>query len=342
MFRFENIEYLYALLAIPVLAVLFWIWMGWRKIAAKRFGERRLINQLTVDLSRYKHITKFVFIALAFSFLIVGLMNPQIGSKMEKVKRQGVDVVIAIDVSKSMMAEDVKPNRLERTKQYVSRLISKLQNDRVGLIVFAGRAYLQMPLTVDYAAAKMFLSTMNTEMVPTQGTAIGASITQAIQAFKAGEQKHKVLVIITDGENHQDDAIELAKEAAKEGVVIHTIGVGSVNGAPIPIYRRNIQVDFKRDKEGNVVLSKLNEIMLNQLALTANGQYWHLTSSQDDLEGLVKAIASMEKKDFEERIFTDYEDKFQFFLAIGLALLTLEFFISERKSKWLSRISIKK
>lgn len=339
MFRFEYIEYLYALGVIPILWMLFWFGMRWRKNALNKFGERNLILQLIPDYPHYKHQIKFSLLMLALAFLILALANPQLGSKLEKVKRKGVDVIIAMDVSSSMLAEDVRPNRLERTKQFVSKLIDKLQNDRVGLIVFAGQAYLQMPVTIDYAAAKMFLNQINTEMVPSQGTVIGGAVRLAMRSFQVKENKHKVLVIITDGEGHEDDALEAVNEAAKEGVIVHTVGVGSVQGAPIPVYRNNTQVDFKRDRDGNIVLTKLNEVMLQQLAASANGKYYILGNSQDDLKNLIKQVGSMEKKEFEERIFTDYDDQFQYPLGLAILFLILEIFISERRAKWMDKIN---
>lgn len=339
MFRFEHIEYLYGLGIIPILWLLFWFGMRWRKNAMNKFGERNLILQLIPDYPYYKHQIKFSLLMLSLAFLILAIANPQLGSKLEKVKRKGVDVIIAMDVSYSMLAEDVKPNRLERTKQFVSRIIDKLQNDRVGLIVFAGQAYLQMPVTIDYAAAKMFLNQINTDIVPSQGTAVGGAIRMAMKSFQEQEKKHKVLILITDGENHEDDALEAVKEAVEQGVIIHTVGVGSSQGAPIPVYRNNQQVDFKRDNEGNIVLTKLNEVMLQQLAASANGNFYILGNSQDDLKGIIDKIGSMEKKEFEERVFTDYDDKFQYPLALAILFLILEIFISERRAKWMDKIN---
>jgi Ca-activated chloride channel family protein len=275
----------------------------------------------------------------AFTSLVIAIANPQIGTKYEKVKRSGVDVMIALDVSKSMLAEDIKPSRLDRSKQFISRFIERLQNDRIGLIVFAGKAYLQMPITIDYSAAKLFLRNINTEMVPTQGTAIAEAIQLAINAFDAKDKKHKVLVIITDGENHEGNVLEMAEEATQQGIVIYTVGVGSPKGAPIPIYRNGIQADFKRDKEGNIILSKLNETALQQLAVKGDGKYFRLSAGSQEIESIISEISGMEKKDFEESIFTDYEDQFQYFILLSIVLLVIEFFISERKSLWWKNIN---
>ncbi len=336
MIELQNKDYLLALGAIPVFIVLFWVMMAWRKRAIKRFGNKSLVLQLIPHYPRYKHQAKFIFLILALGLLIVGIANPQIGTKLEKVKRKGVDVVIAIDVSKSMLAEDLKPSRLVRAKRFVSKLVDEFQNDRVAIVVFAGNAYLQMPLTIDYAAAKMYLNNIRTEMVPTQGTAIGEAIRMANRSFEMGEKKYKMLIIITDGENHDEDAITMAKEVSEEGGVIHTIGVGTTKGAPIPVYSNNIQVDYKKDKQGSIVLSKLNDNILKQIADACNGNYFPLSGGQDEIEAIMNKIKSMEKKEFEERVFTEYESKFQYFLAGALLFLLLEFFISERKRTWLS------
>ncbi len=277
---------------------------------------------------------------VAVTFLIMGLTNPQIGTKLESVKREGVDIMIALDVSTSMLAEDLKPNRLERAKQFVSKLIDNMKSDRVGLIVFAGGAYLQMPLTVDYPAAKMFLGNINTDMMPTQGTAIGEAVNLAMKSFESGETKNKSLIIITDGEHHDEDAFDVAATAAAAGIIIHTVGIGTHKGAPIPIYRRGRQADYKKDKKGSIVLSKLNEAALKKLAVSSNGQYYFMTGGKEEIVEIMKQIASMEKKEFEERVFTDYDDKFQYFLGLALLFIILEFFISERKNKWLSSLNL--
>jgi len=335
MIKFENIHYLYLMLLMLPLAAIFAFFIFWRNRSIKKLGEMNLIARLMPAKPKYKHQVKFVLMTLAFAAICIALANPQIGTKYEKVKRQGIDVIVALDVSNSMLAEDVKPNRLERAKLLVSRLIDKMQNDRIGLIVFAGNAYLQMPLTIDHAAGKLFLNTVNTNMVPTQGTAISDAIRLAIQAFGQDEKKYKALIIITDGEDNEGDALAAVDEATEQGIVIHTIGVGSPQGTPIPVYKNGIQIDFKRDLSNNIVLSKLNETILQQIAVKGNGNYQRLSSGTEELKQLFTAISSMEKKEIEERVFTDYEDQFQYFIAIALVLLTLEFFISERKSVWL-------
>lgn len=335
MIKFEQIQYLYLLTLIVPLTLVFFYFMFWRKRAIAKLGELSLVSRLMPEKAEGKHYLKFFVMLLAFAAITLALANPQIGTKYEKVKRQGIDVVVAIDVSTSMLAEDVKPNRLERAKLLVSRLIDKMQNDRIGLIVFAGNAYLQMPLTIDHAAGKLFLSTINTGMVPTQGTAIADAIHLSMQAFGQDEKKYKALIIITDGEDQEGEALTAAEEAANEGIVIHTIGVGSPQGTPIPLYKNGVQIDFKRDQSGNIVLSKLNETILQQVAVKGNGEYFRMTSGIEEVNQLLTKVSTMEKKEIEERVFTDYEDQFQYFIALALVLLTLEFFLSERKTSWI-------
>jgi Ca-activated chloride channel homolog len=337
MIRFAHSGYLYALVFLPVLIVLFWWAMRMRSGAIARFWNPELLRKLTPHESGYKRTVKFFILFAAIGFLILGIANPQIGTKMEEVKREGVDVIIALDVSNSMKAEDIKPNRLESAKQEISRLLDKLQNDRIGLIVFAGDSYLQLPLTMDYSAARLILSTIDVDVVPIPGTAIGSAIKLAMKSFAAGETKHKVIIIISDGENHEDDAIAAAKDANGEGVVVHAIGMGSADGVPIPVYQGNAQVGFKKDQDGNAVVTKLDEQGMRQIAEAGGGTYIRASNQQDELETVFKQIQSMEKKEFGAKIFTEYEDRFQYFLAGALLLLILDYFISERKNKWMTK-----
>lgn len=339
MMRLQYIEHLYLLAALLPLVLLYVLYVVWRKKAIAKLGDADLLNRLMPLRSNRKHLIKFILVSLAFASLVVGYTNPQVGKSFEKVKRSGIDVIVAVDVSKSMLAEDVKPSRMVRARQFVSNLVDKLQNDRIGLIVFAGNAYLQMPLTSDKAAAKLFLKGMDTDMVPTQGTAIADAIKLAKRSFEMEEDQHKALIIITDGENHEGDTYPALEEAAELGIVVHTVGIGDPKGAPIPV-TINGRSDFKRDRSNNIVLSKLNEEMLQKLAVKGNGKYFHLTSGRDELDGLLDALNTMEKKDFDEKVVTDYEDQFQYFIGLALFLLTLEFLISERKSLWLREWSL--
>jgi Ca-activated chloride channel family protein len=340
MFRFEHIEYLYALLLIPFFSALFVLYMIWKKKAVKNYGEWEVISQLMRGLSFRKLALKFLVLMLAYGFLIIGLANPQIGSKLEKVQRKGADLVIALDVSNSMLSEDIRPDRLTRAVQGISKLIDRLEGDRLGIVVFAGKAYVQLPITTDYAAAKMFLSTISTQMVPSQGTAIGDAIELAVQSFNEDERS-KAIIIITDGENHEGDVFESAKVATEKGIKIFTIGMGSPDGSPIPLHDQfGRQTGYKTDRQGQVIVSKLDETTLQQLASAGNGIYVRASTGQDGLGRILEEINALEKKEIETQTFSEYEGRFQYFLAISLILLLLELLIPERKSRWANKIKL--
>lgn len=339
-FRFEHTEYLYALLLIPAMAILF-IWLiYWRKIALKRFGEWTLVQRLIPAISTNRMIFKFILIMIGYALLIIGIANPQTGSKLVEGERKGIDIMIALDVSNSMLAEDIQPNRLERAKQSISKLIDKLGNDRIGIIVFAGHAYMQLPITTDYSAAKMFLETINTRIVPTQGTAIGTAIDMAVNSFD-DETHSRAIIVITDGENHEDEPIESAKNAVDQGIIVYTIGMGLLEGAPIPEYNQyNRRTGYKKDRQGSTVITKLNESMLQQIASAGNGVYVRANNSSTGLKTVFDEINKLEKTEFESKMFSDYEDRFQYFIALSLIFIILELLIFERKSKWLSKINL--
>lgn len=340
MLRFAHQEYLFALALVPVVVMLFIVMVYSKKRAMKRFGDSFLYMQLTPDVSKTKPVLKLITFLLAYSLIVVGLANPQLGTKLEEVKREGVDIIVALDISNSMKAEDIKPNRLERSKQAISRLIDKLENDRIGLIVFAGNAYVQLPITTDFAAAKLFLTTIDCDMIPNQGTAIGSAIELAQQSYVGNDNKHKALIIITDGENHEDDAVEAAKKANEEGVIIHTIGMGSPEGAPIPIYKNGMQVDFLKDHDGHIVVTRLDQLGLEKIAAEGKGLFIRASNSDDGLSSVLNEIMKMNKKTFGAKVFTEYEDRFQYFLGAGLLILLIEFMISKRKSKWVQRLNL--
>ena len=340
MIRFQHTEYLYALALIP-LFILVYAWSrSQRRKSLEAFGDPALVRQLFPDISDLKPTWKFVLFASAFALLVVGAADPQIGTKLEEVKREGVNIMIALDVSNSMRAEDLKPNRLERAKQAISRMLDKLSNDRVGIIVFAGEAYLQLPLTNDYGAVKMFLSAIEPGVIPTQGTAIGAAIKLAMKSFNAEEKRYKTLVIISDGENHEDDAIKAVKEAREDGVIVHTIGMGSPEGTPIPTYSMGFQTGFRKDRSGNVILTKLNEQTLQEIAAKGGGVYVRATNSEAGLNIVVDEIGKMEKKEFGTKVFTNFEDRFQYALGASLLLLVWEFFLSDRHTAWWRKLNL--
>jgi len=339
MFRFEEITNLYALAVIPVLVFFFIMAMMYRKRVIKQFGESHLVAQLMPQLAKYKHTVKFIFLVLAMSLLCVSYANPQWGTKKEKVQQKSSDVFIALDVSQSMMAEDLQPSRLDRAKRFTQQLIQGLKGERIGTIVFAGNAYLQMPLTADYSSAAMFVKSANTRMVPTQGTAIGDAIRLARESYEKDGKFHKALIIITDGENHDQDALDQAKIAAEQGVLIFTIGVGTSAGAPIPTFANGAST-YKKDKQGATVISKLNESMLSSLAAAGSGKYYNITNGDKVIEALQKYIEALEKQEFEQRTFSEYESYFQWFLGLALLFLLIEFLISYQKSEWWAKRDI--
>ncbi len=338
MFRFAHPEYLYFLLTAVLLLVLY-IYVRMQSNSAKRmFSSDELFKRLAERHSTRKGIIKASLIIAAFISLVLGLANPQVGTRMEEVKQEGVDMFVALDVSKSMMAEDIKPNRLEKAKYELRKLIERLAGDRIGMIVFAGEAYTQFPLTIDYSAANLLLDVVEVESVPNPGTAIGSAIAQAMKSFNFEDPSSKVLIIMTDGENNSGDAIEQAKEAQDKGVRIYTVGLGSPAGAPIPVYNAfGKQTDYKRDRSGNIVLTKLDEASLQEIASIGKGKYYRATNAQDELDAIYKDINTLEKREFGVKKFTEFDDKFQYFLFAALVLLFIEAVLSDKKTAWLAQ-----
>ena len=274
---------------------------------------------------------------VTWGLLVFVAAGPQTGSKLEKIQRKGIDLIIALDVSNSMLSQDIKPNRLARARQSISRLIDKLEGDRIGIIVFAGKAYTQLPITTDYAAAKMFVVTINPGMIPTQGTAIGDAVDLALNTF--GEsKKNKALIIISDGEDHEGNVLEQAELAAAKGITIYTIGMGLPEGGPIPVYNGDVLVGFKKDKEGNAIVSKLDETLLQRIATIGKGMYIRATNSETGLNRIFDDINEIQKSEIESKQFADYENQFQYFLAIALFLMILDLFIFEKKTFWMKQI----
>jgi Ca-activated chloride channel homolog len=339
LFRFANPDFLYLLLLLPVVILLYIINEVRKKKALKRLGDINLVNGLVPEMSRIRPLIKFILLLIAVSSGIIMLSRPQFGSKIEDIKKQGVEVIIALDVSNSMLAEDIQPDRLTRAKQAISRLVDNLDNDKIGLIVFAGDAYIQIPITTDYISAKMFLSAINPNIVPKQGTAIGAAINLGVKSFSPGEGKSKAIIIITDGENHEDDPVKDAEDAAKAGIVIHTIGIGSTEGVPIPIIN-NGKKDYLKDVDGNTVVTKLDEEILKKIALSTNGNYVRASNSNIGLDEIFAQIKKMKKQDLESTMYTEYNDQFQIFAAITLLLLIIDFIIMERKNRRLANIRL--
>lgn len=341
MYRFEHHIFLWAILGVlPLILLVFLLIQNWKRRKIRQFGNEAIVKRLMPDVSKSLPIIKFILYSFAMVSLLIGLANLQFGTKLEEVKREGVDLMIALDVSNSMLAEDLAPNRLERAKRAIYQLLEKLHNDRLGIIVFAGEAYVQLPITTDYSSAKLFLETIGTDIVPTQGTSIGAAIHLAMESFDFKNGTSKSIIVITDGENHEDDAKNAAVAAASENVSVHTIGMGSEKGSPIPIYRNGAQVDFRKDNAGNTVVTKLNETMLKEIAAAGNGSYVRANNANAGLNIIMEEINKMEKKEFGSKSFKDYEDRFQLFLMISLFLIVVEYFISNRRSSKLDGVNL--
>jgi Ca-activated chloride channel family protein len=340
MLRFAHIEFLWGLAAIPVFILLFMMISWWKKKAIAALGDKKVVELMIPQVSFSRPWLKFILFVLAFAFMIVGIADPQIGSKIEEEKRKGADLMILLDVSNSMLSQDMAPNRLENAKRAIAQLIDNLHSDRIGIIVFAGEAYVQLPVTTDYSAAKLFLNTINTNMVPTQGTAIGAAIDLGMKSFDFKNGTGKAMIIITDGENHEDDAVAAAKNAIGKDVTVHVIGIGSADGSPIPIYENGKQVGFHTDSAGHTVVSKLNEDMCKEIAAAGSGAYVRATNANSGLNIVMDQIAKIQRKTYDSKTFKDFEDRFQIFFAIAFLLLIVEFFISNRKSLRLSGLKL--
>jgi Ca-activated chloride channel family protein len=334
MFRFSHNEYFWLLTVIPALTLLLILFLLWRKKALNRYGDPVIFLPLMPEASSIKTILKFVLQMVAVTGLIVALAQPQTGSRMEKIQRKGIDIMICLDVSNSMLAGDIKPNRLERAKQSISRLIDRLEGDRIGLIVFAGKAYTQLPITTDYAAAKLFLNTVNTGIAPTQGTAIADAIELAANSF--GESKHnKAIIVITDGEDHEGNTLEQTEAAVKKGMTVYTIGMGLPEGAPIPVFRDKVMTGYKKDREGNTIISKLDETLLQRIASIGGGIYIRANNVESGLNRIFDEINKIQKTEIETKQFADYEDQYQYFAGFALLILFLDLFIFERKTFWM-------
>jgi Ca-activated chloride channel family protein len=333
MFQFSHQEYLYALALIPLFTAIFvWVLLA-RKKRLLRFGDTELVSRLMPDASTRKPVLKFILLMIAFTFTVLGVAGPKYGIKLQETKRKGIEIIIALDVSNSMMAEDIQPNRLERAKQAVSRLIDRLGDNKIGLIVFAGEAYVQLPITVDYVSAKMFLSTISPDIVPIQGTAIGAAINLAVNSFSPTSEAGKAIIVITDGENHEDNPAKAAEEALTRGVNVYTIGVGSPQGVPIPV-RTAGQRDFMKDRSGNTVMTRLDEKTLQEIAMAGKGIYARATTANMRLDEVYNEINKLEKSEYEAKVYTDFAEMFQWAFGAALVFLLAELLMSNRKNRF--------
>ena len=340
MYQLEEKIWFWTLVIIPVIILLFLVLQFWKYRMQKTFADSPLLKRLSPNKSVFKSVLKIIVLCLAFLCLTVALVNPKIGTKLETVKREGVDIVFALDVSKSMLAEDIAPNRLEKSKQLVTQIINNLASDRVGIIAYAGKAFPQLPITTDYASAKMFLQSMNTDMLSSQGTAINEAIKLAKTYFDDEEQTNRVLIIISDGEDHSEQAAAVAEEASEEGIRIFTIGVGDVKGGPIPEKRNGVILNYKKDNQGETVITKLNEETLKNIAAEANGAYINGANTNDVVENIREILNTMDKTEFEAKQFADFKDQFQWFLGFAIFFLIIDVLLLERKTAWLKKLNL--
>lgn len=328
MLIFAQFQYLWLLLLLPLILIGYGVLCHFRTLRIRRFGDEALVRELMPSVSGAKGWVRVVLFALAFGFFVVGLARPQIGAKLSERKTKGAEIVVCLDVSNSMLAEDYSPNRLERAKLSISRLTEKLQDDRIGLIIFAGTSFVQLPVTTDYVSAKMFLSNIDTGSIPIQGTAIGEAIHTAIRSFSAQSSKSRVIVVISDGENHEDDAVAAAKEAAENGIRVYTIGVGSAQGQPIPF-----NGELMKDRDGNIVVSRLDEETLRQIAKAGGGAYIHAGNEEFGLGPIVDDVRRMEDEEFGSVVFEEFDEQYMYFFGIALLLFVIEMLLGERRPK---------
>lgn len=338
MFRFENTYYLYFLLLIPAIWILRIFYLNWRNKALNRGLDQDMLKHLAPMLSVAKGWLKLSVYTLALICLILAIANPQFGSKTEEVKRKGVDVMIALDISNSMQAEDLYPTRLERAKRSIQELLTFLKSDRIGIVVFAGEAFVQLPITTDYSAARLFLESIEPDLISTQGTDIGNAIELCMNSFDFDSPTSKNIILISDGENHEEQAIEAAEAAAEQEVMVHTIGMGSENGAPIPLFYQGKKVGFRKNKEGNTIVTALNADMLQQIAQTTNGLFVRASNSDSGMRSIFQEMEGLEKVEIGSKIYTDYEDRFQYLLLPAILLLIIELIIPNTKSIWWEKL----
>ena len=328
MINFAQAQYLFLLLLIPFFFLIQALVLRLRRRRIRKFGDEKLVRELMPSYAKAKVWVRLTLFSVGFFFFVIGLSRPQIGAKLKEHETKGAEIMIALDVSNSMLAEDYSPNRLERAKLAISRLVDKLRDDRIGLIVFAGNSFVQLPITTDYVSAKMFMNSISTESVPVQGTAIGEAINTAMRSFSSQSEKSRAIIVITDGENHEDDPVAAAKQAAEMGVRVFTIGVGSPEGKPIPM-----DGELLKDKDGNIVVTRLDESVLQEVALAGNGVYVRAGNSEFGLNPIIDDIRRMEDEKYSSIVFEEYDEQFMYFLAIALFFFVIEMLVGDRRSK---------
>ncbi|MFC4267829.1 VWA domain-containing protein [Polaribacter marinivivus] len=340
MYKLEEPIYFYVLAIIPVMIVIFLLVLWWKKRTQKKFADLELLEQLAPNSSVFKSTLKLLILSLGIAFLVLALVNPKMGSKLKTVKREGVDIVFALDVSRSMLAEDIAPNRLEKAKQVISKIIDNLGSDRVGVIIYAGNSYPLLPITTDHAAANMFLQNASPDLVSSQGTAINEALELAKTYYNNDEQTNRFLVIISDGEDHQEETKQMAQNLSNDGVKVYTIGVGTEKGGPIPLRESGDLVGYKKDRKGETVITKRNAEVLQNIADIANGKYIDGNITENPVKEISSIMANAQKSEFETKQFSDYKDQFQWFLGIGVFFLLLDVFLFEKKTKWVKKVDL--
>ncbi|SHI64617.1 Ca-activated chloride channel family protein [Mesonia phycicola] len=336
----EEKIYFWFLLAILVVVLVFFLQLYWKKKAQRKFASIEALEKLSPNKSKYKPALKVLFWSLGIACLVMALVNPKIGSKMETIKREGVDIVFAIDVSKSMLAEDIAPNRLEKSKQLVTQIINNLTSDRVGIVAYAGSAFPQLPITTDYGSAKLFLQAMNTDMVSSQGTAINEAIELAQTYYNDETETSRILFLISDGEDHGGNINDIAAQAAEKGIRIYTIGVGTPKGGPIPIKRNNVIQSYKKDRAGETVITRLDQSTLEEISSATNGEFITGSNTKAVVDKVKDILANIEKTEFESTQFADYKDQFQWFLGFGILFILLDVLVLERKTAWIRSLNL--
>ncbi|MGA9639425.1 VWA domain-containing protein [Flavobacterium sp.] len=336
----DESKYLYLFILLPLVVLLFLFNMYWKRKKQKEFGDLESINRLSPERSVFKPVLKLIVILLAFVGLILGLVNPKIGTKMETVKREGIDIVFAMDVSKSMLAEDIAPNRLEKSKQLVSQIINQLGNDRIGIVAYAGSAFPVLPITTDYSVAKMFLQSMSPDMVSSKGTSLDDAIKLSATYFDDKSKTSKLLILISDGEDHSEGALAAAEEANKQGMRIITIGVGTEKGATIPLKRNGVVESYQRDKNGEVVVTKLNPVSLQTIAKATKGGYVNGNNTKETMEYIKNTLDNIQKTEFEATQMADFQSQFQWFLGFAFILIFADVFLLERKTNWVKKLNL--
>ena len=340
MYQIDVFQYIYLLFIIPLLWIIYALLVRWKRKTQNNFARPELLELLSPNRSKFKPTFKIILLSLSIVSLVLGLMNPKIGTQLETVKREGVDIVFAMDVSRSMLAEDIAPNRIEKSKRLVSAIINQLASDRVGIIAYAAQAVPQLPITTDYAAAKMFLQALNTDMLSSQGTALDSAIDLAGTFFDDEDQTNRVIFLISDGEDHSEEASNAASRAAKLGIKIFTFGVGTESGAPIPLKRNGIIESYKKDSDGEVVITKLNQNILQNIAASTGGIYQDGNNTQKVLDFVSEQLKAMDKKEFEAKKFVSFKDRFQAFLLAALIFLLIDLFLFETKTKWVQKLNL--